>query len=224
MRCKTVIMIAGLMVLGTAATSPGLGAQATWAESAASRVRLVAGGDLDEGLLAGIQIRVDPGWKTYWRMPGDAGVPPAFEWSASVNADRVEIEWPAPSRYVDPWATTIGYVGEVVFPVVVTPTDPSRPVFLRLELTYAVCSDICVPGFSLASSNILLMFPPVPTAVTFPYSRFTLVVTHRCMSCHITGLSVCSSTRTEPTLNDLVFIFLPATYKFNSVLPPPTSM
>jgi DsbC/DsbD-like thiol-disulfide interchange protein len=135
--------LSGLMAAG--AVSHGQGTGSAWHESSYNRVRLVSGGDLGDARLAGIHIRLDPGWKTYWRMPGDAGVPPLADWSASVNAAQVEMLWPAPTRHVDPWATTVGYVGEVVFPVVVTPADPALPVSLRLTLTYAVCSDICIP-------------------------------------------------------------------------------
>ena len=94
----------------------------------------------------GLQIQLDPGWKTYWRVPGDAGVPPRFDWSKSENVGDVSLEWPAPGRYADEYATTIGYKDEVVFPIVVTPKDPSAPARATVDLDYAVCKDICLPA------------------------------------------------------------------------------
>lgn len=132
-------------VVASAAVTHAQTARSAWADAAYSHARLAAGGDLGKALLAGVQIRMEPGWKTYWRVPGDAGVPPLLDWSASVNAAAIEVEWPAPTRHVDAYATTIGYTDEVVFPVLVTPADPAKPVSLHLALTYAVCSDICLP-------------------------------------------------------------------------------
>ena len=111
-----------------------------------SNVSLLAGPSNDGKWSAGVEIGLLPGWKTYWRVPGDAGVPPHFEWKGSVNLDKVEIEWPAPKRYHDEAGESIGYKDHVVFPMTVTPKDPSKPVQLVLDLFYAVCADICIPG------------------------------------------------------------------------------
>lgn len=95
---------------------------------------------------AGLEIRLAEGWKTYWRMPGDSGVPPHFDWSGSVNLDHVEVHWPAPGRYRDAAGETVGYADTVVFPLTVRAEDPQRPVELTLDLSYAVCNDICIPA------------------------------------------------------------------------------
>ncbi len=111
-----------------------------------SSVRLLAG-NADEGTrTAGVEIRLGAGWKTYWRVPGEAGVPPYFDWKGSANLAKVEVEWPAPKRYNDEAGESIGYKDNVVFPLKVTPNDPSKPVHLKLELFYAVCNDICIPA------------------------------------------------------------------------------
>ena len=108
------------------------------------RLRLIGGKPRDGVERAGVDITLDPGWKTYWRMPGDAGVPPHFDWSASTNVKTVEVLWPAPSRFIDPEGETVGYRDRVVFPVRVTPAG-NGPFVLRLSLFFAVCKEICLP-------------------------------------------------------------------------------
>ncbi len=125
------------------------GTTSPWIEGYNSRVRLLAGHDAGapgRPLHAGIEIETRPDWKTYWRNPGDAGVPPSFDWSKSDNVASVKVGYPPPRRLVDKGGTTIGYLGRVVFPAVVTPVDPARPVALRLAVEYGVCKDICVPA------------------------------------------------------------------------------
>ncbi len=96
--------------------------------------------------IAGFEIQLAPGWKTYWRAPGDAGIPPQFDWSGSENVGSVRIHWPAPEVIDQNGLTTIGYHGDVVLPVEVTPRDPARPVHLRARMGFGVCKDICVPA------------------------------------------------------------------------------
>jgi DsbC/DsbD-like thiol-disulfide interchange protein len=117
-----------------------------WAKSSQSSLRLVAGGAGADGRLrAGVEIRLGPGYKTYWRNPGDSGIPPRFDWSASENLGGVEVRWPVPARFSDGAGSSIGYLGDVLFPLLVTPLDPARPVALRLSLDYAVCERLCIP-------------------------------------------------------------------------------
>jgi len=105
-----------------------------------------------------------PGYKTYWRSPGDFGVPPVFDWSGSVNVGGLDVRWPAPERFPDGAGHSIGYVGEVVIPVSIQPVDPARPVQLALKLDYAVCDKICIP----AKGEAQLWLEPGVTAVTSP--------------------------------------------------------
>jgi DsbC/DsbD-like thiol-disulfide interchange protein len=142
----SVLIVAGLILaLGTTA----LRAQGAspWARSAHSSIRIVDGGPTSEGArLMGIEIALAPDYKTYWRDPGDSGLPPVFDWSASVNVKGVAVEWPVPHRFDDSAGSSIGYSEDVVLPILVTPSDPARPMTLRLKADYAVCSTICIPG------------------------------------------------------------------------------
>jgi DsbC/DsbD-like thiol-disulfide interchange protein len=117
-----------------------------WHTDSHSAVRLIAGDPTQSLLSAGIEIELGPGWKTYWRYPGDSGVPPRFDFSQSENVNAVTVRWPAPHRFTDENGNTIGYKERVVFPLEVVPADAKKPVTLRLKLDYAVCEKVCIPA------------------------------------------------------------------------------
>jgi DsbC/DsbD-like thiol-disulfide interchange protein len=138
------------------AASPG---ESPWVGESYSKVRLVSGsvaGMSDNQLIAGIQIRLEPGWKTYWRMPGDSGVPPSFDWSGSKNLRSAEVLYPAPHRFTDASGTAIGYEDEVVFPVMVTPERRDEPVELKLNVDFGICKTLCIPN----QANLSIELPP----------------------------------------------------------------
>lgn len=94
-------------------------------------------------------LRVDlkPGWKFYWRYPGEAGLAPNFDWSASENLKAAKVEWPAPKRMAIGGVGFDSFVYErmVMLPILVTARREDRPVHLQLRLQYGLCSTICVP-------------------------------------------------------------------------------
>lgn len=120
-----------------------------WSKALHSSIRLLAGGGTALAGMAGyavaIEIALDQNFKTYWRDPGDSGVPPVFDWSGSDNLDRVEIIWPAPFRFPDGGSFSIGYKDKLILPVAITAKDAAKPVTLRLNLDYAVCEKQCIP-------------------------------------------------------------------------------
>lgn len=95
--------------------------------------------------VAAIRFALAPGWKTYWRAPGDAGIPPQFDWSASDNLGGVGITWPAPKVFREDGILTIGYKHELVLPVTLAPRQDGKPMHVNATLDIGVCSDICVP-------------------------------------------------------------------------------
>ena len=111
-----------------------------------STVRLFQAGFDGGAWKVGLEIQLPGKWKTYWRVPGEAGIPPDFNWSGSDNLSSVDVAWPAPGRYTDQAGESIGYKNQVVFPLKARPVDGSKPVHLKLDLFYAVCDDVCVPG------------------------------------------------------------------------------
>jgi suppressor for copper-sensitivity B len=111
-----------------------------------ARVRLLASGhDASGRLTAGLEIELAPGWKTYWRTPGDAGIPPVLDFTASKNVGAVDVAFPPPVRHDDGYTVTNTYEGRVVLPLAVTLPDAKAASDLALKLDIGVCSDVCVP-------------------------------------------------------------------------------
>lgn len=146
---RIVILLALILCVGGMPRAAFAADGSEWVGDARSAVRLIAGAARVDGQTkthrAGVEIRLAPGWKTYWRYPGDSGVPPRFDFSASDNVKNVTVLWPAPSRLADSEGVTIGYKSSVVFPVHVEARDSSKPVTLRLKLDYAICEKLCIP-------------------------------------------------------------------------------
>jgi len=156
------------------AASPG---ESPWVKETYSKVRLVSGsvaGMSGDQMIAGVQIRLEPGWKTYWRMPGDSGVPPSFDWSGSKNLKSAEVLYPAPHRFTDASGTAIGYEDEVVFPVMVTPERAGEPVELKVNVDYGLCKTLCIPN--QANLSIELPAHRVEKGVDPLLSRFVDLV------------------------------------------------
>jgi suppressor for copper-sensitivity B len=96
-------------------------------------------------LSAGFSIRLSEDWKTYWRTPGEVGIPPTIDWSRSENVTDVTFFWPAPRRFRAFGIENFGYKGEVVFPLSIELTNPGEPVRLRAQVNMLTCSLVCVP-------------------------------------------------------------------------------
>lgn len=122
-----------------------------WDKQPHAQARLIAGTMMKSAdatyLRAGVEIRLDPGWKTYWRTPGDSGVPPTFDFSGSENVKSVTVLWPAPERFPDgAGGNSIGYVGRLVLPLHIVQQDPAKRLLLHVKLGYAICANLCVPA------------------------------------------------------------------------------
>jgi DsbC/DsbD-like thiol-disulfide interchange protein len=117
-----------------------------WQKDTHSAVRLLAGSHSGAVLLGGIAFQLQAGWKTYWRTPGDSGVPPRFDFSKSENIEAVTILWPAPTKFDDgAGGHSLGYHNQVVLPLRIVAKNPDKPVTLRADINYAVCEKICIP-------------------------------------------------------------------------------
>src|SRR5262249_28134369 len=139
----------GICALALIATGDASAADdaSRWDGDARSAVRLIAASSSapeTSSIRAGIEIRLKGGWHTYWRYPGDAGVPPRFDFAGSENVKSVEGLWPAPHRIPDQRLPTIGYTGDAIRPLAIVPQDRAKPVMLRVKLDYAVCEALGV--------------------------------------------------------------------------------
>jgi DsbC/DsbD-like thiol-disulfide interchange protein len=143
------LLSAAALTLAAALPAAAQGVATPWVDGYNSKTRLVAAtfNTTKPMVNAGIEISMAPGWKTYWRNPGDAGgVPPNLDWAASSNVAAVRMLFPAPSRLKDASGDSIGYKSTVVFPLEITPKDASKPVDLKLNVEFGVCREICVPA------------------------------------------------------------------------------
>jgi DsbC/DsbD-like thiol-disulfide interchange protein len=117
-----------------------------WQRDGHSAIRLLAGSRSGSVLLGGIGFQLQPGWKTYWRTPGDSGVPPRFDFSKSDNVEAVTVLWPAPTKFDDgAGGNSLGYHDQVVLPLRIVAKNTDKPVTLRADVNYAVCEKLCIP-------------------------------------------------------------------------------
>lgn len=138
---RTIVAAAAAVFLSSVTTAP-----AGEAAGEIVRAEILPGWQTPEGTqMAGLQIDLAPGWKTYWRAPGDAGVPPQFDWTGSTNVAAARVHWPRPQVFASNGLRTIGYADRVVLPIEFTPRTPGAPMDLHVRVELGVCEDICMP-------------------------------------------------------------------------------
>lgn len=118
--------------------------------------------EADGRQMAALHLQLRDEWKTYWRAPGDAGVPPEFDWSGSDNLASVRPIWPRPNLFEFQGMQTIGYQHSLVLPLEVTPLDASKPVVLRASIDLGLCKDICVPAQLVLGDDLPMPGAPDP--------------------------------------------------------------
>jgi DsbC/DsbD-like thiol-disulfide interchange protein len=138
-------LAAAVFVLSVAPQARGQDSS-PWQKDGHSAVRLLAGSRSGAVLLGGIAFQLQPGWHTYWRTPGDSGVPPRIDFSKSENIEAVTILWPAPIKFEDgAGGISLGYQKQVVLPLRIVAKNTVKPVTLRADINYAVCEKLCIP-------------------------------------------------------------------------------
>ncbi len=169
---RAAIGVATTLLASLLATTARADDASPWQRDGHSAVRLLAGSRSGAVLLGGIAFQIQQGWKTYWRTPGDSGVPPRFDFSKSDNVEAVTIMWPAPLKFDDgAGGHSIGYHDQIVLPLRIVPKTADKPVTLRAEINYAVCEKLCIPveasaelGFnSVASTEDGALFAALDT-------------------------------------------------------------
>jgi DsbC/DsbD-like thiol-disulfide interchange protein len=149
------LLVSGVLINGVLINLPGVPAAfaqdaSSWDTQPHTASRLIAGAASKNAtatfLHAGIEIKLDPGWKTYWRDPGDSGAPPTFDFSGSQNVKSVDVRWPAPERFPDgAGGNSIGYLDHMILPLRVVPQNAAKQTQLQIRLGYDICSNICIP-------------------------------------------------------------------------------
>jgi DsbC/DsbD-like thiol-disulfide interchange protein len=143
---RAALGLAATMVVSCLAIEARAEDASPWQRDGHSAVRLLAGSRSGAVLLGGIAFQLQPGWKTYWRTPGDSGVPPRFDFSKSENIEAVTILWPAPTKFDDgAGGHSLGYKHQIVLPLRIVAKNAAKPVTLRAGINYAVCEKLCIP-------------------------------------------------------------------------------
>ena len=127
------------------------------------------------------RLTLPEGWKTYWRAPGDAGIPPRFDWRGSRNVESVNITWPSPEVFEQNGLQTIGYVTQLILPIEIFPARADRPIRLKGEMEFGMCKEVCIPGALKFDHNVNADAARNPTIVAAlaerPYSASEARVT-----------------------------------------------
>lgn len=135
---RSLLLLAALVASAPAAAGPP--------DDAAHVTVLPGYREADGRHVAALKVELAPGWKTYWRSPGPLGVPPQIDLSGSINLDGAALDYPVPQILDQGGARTIGYTGEVTFPLTVEVDEPGEAVDLSGVLWLGICRDICVPA------------------------------------------------------------------------------
>ncbi|MGF1629854.1 MAG: protein-disulfide reductase DsbD family protein [Kiloniellaceae bacterium] len=154
------VFVTGLLALAALvlASEAAWAAAGAWVEEAQARLRLVSATQsvADDRVDLGLEFDLQPGWKIYWRSPGDAGLPPVVDWSGSENLAQAEIAWPVPHRFSLFGLETFGYGGQVVLPIAAQVADPAKQLTLLAKVDYLICEEICIPY----TAELALALPP----------------------------------------------------------------
>lgn len=147
-----------------------------------AQLEVLDGGQTKNGTyIAALRLILPEGWKTYWRAPGDAGIPPQFDWRGSRNVGSVDITWPSPEVFVQDGLQTIGYVTQLILPIEISPTRADRPIRLKGEMEFGMCKEVCIPAALKFDHDVNADAPRNPTIVAAlaerPYSASEARVT-----------------------------------------------
>lgn len=140
-----------LLAVGSLPAAAAVGA---WTETDTVSARLVATTDENGAIVGALELQLKPGWKTYWRTPGEGGLPPIFDFSSSWNITGVEVDYPPPHRYNDGYSVTNVYEGRVLFPLRMTSAVANAPGTLHLTLDLGVCEIVCIPMVMDVAVNV----------------------------------------------------------------------
>ncbi len=155
----------GALSLGSPAT-----AQSDWPpalEDVAQIDVLPGWRDASGNHLAALRVRLADGWKTYWRSPGEAGIPPSLDWRGSGNLAGVTFHWPVPEVFETSGMQTIGYSRELVLPMSLTPNQADKSITLTGKVNLGVCKDVCMP----MDAEISVTLPAEATKAARPIKR-----------------------------------------------------
>jgi DsbC/DsbD-like thiol-disulfide interchange protein len=156
--------------------------------------------------VSAVRLTLAQGWKTYWRAPGDAGIPPEFKWNGSRNLAGVAVNWPTPKVFSQNGMRSVGYTNQVILPLSVAAKQTGEPVHVNLEMDIGVCKDVCVPQ-RLSISGVL------QAGSRAPVPAIAAALAERPYSASEAGAqgTLCSLSPSEDGLNITATLTLPST-------------
>ena len=136
------IFLSTLFFTGAAAKS------SDWYASETSKLRLISpySQNNTKDLIIGLEYQMEPGWKTYWKSPGDGGFAQNISWDNSSNVKNVNILWPTPVEFEILGLNSLGYDNNVIFPLEIEIEDEFQDTYINLHISYLICKHICIPG------------------------------------------------------------------------------
>ncbi len=119
-----------------------------WSVSETSKLRLISPYSQNDAknLLIGLEYEMEPGWKTYWKSPGDGGFAQSISWENSTNVQNVNIQWPTPIEFEILGLTSLGYQNDVIFPLEIELEDELKNTILNFHVNFLICKEVCIPG------------------------------------------------------------------------------
>lgn len=145
-----VLALTGLLAAGLSAAMPGRAAAewraSPWIDLQEAKIRLLLDKPAPGAAIvrAAVQMQLAPDFKTYWRSPGDSGVPPNFDFSGSVGLGAPEAKFPMPQVLDDGAGGVVwGYKSALLLPIEAKPAE--GPLMMALKLDFAVCGTLCIP-------------------------------------------------------------------------------
>lgn len=143
----------------------GLPAHASAIDPPSVEARLVVAGGIENGAYrAALELDLPDGWHTYWRNPGDAGIPPIFDVARSLNLKDFSVDYPVPVRHTDGAGTSMIYEGRLLLPIRAVPERKGAPVTLTIRVLYGLCAEICVPAEAQVTARLDPSAAADPTA------------------------------------------------------------
>ncbi len=129
-----------------AGVAPAQAEMTAWAHNEGGRMRLVAMPPAGDGTVRGaLQIEPNPGWITYWKEPGDAGIPPQLLISSEADVTLERLDYPVPKRIDNGTLRDIGYDHPVTLPFELSVKDPTQPLKINASAFVGLCRNICIP-------------------------------------------------------------------------------
>ena len=144
-----------------------IGISSNWDKSETSKLRLISPYSENDkkDLLLGLEYQMEPGWKTYWKSPGEGGFPQTINIENSTNIKKINILWPTPFEFEILGLKSLGYQDKIIFPLEVQIENEEKDTLIDLKVNFLICKEICVPG----DARVFLDIPTGERKITDKY-------------------------------------------------------